>query len=79
MKAGTAQKMTLNMFSTAIMVKLGKVKGEKMVDMRISNAKLLHRGAVMIMEETGLDFESAKILLQKTGSVRKAIESITPK
>jgi len=79
MKAGTAQKMTLNMFSTAIMVKLGKVKGEKMVDMQISNAKLLHRGAVMIMEETGLDFESAKILLQKTGSVRKAIESITPK
>lgn len=78
MKAGTAQKMILNMFSTTVMIRMGKVKGDKMVDMQLSNKKLLNRGALMIMEETGLSFEESKELLMKFGNVRDAIESVNP-
>lgn len=72
MKAGTAQKLVLNMISTAVMIKLGRVKGNKMVDMQLSNAKLVQRGVNMIMEATGLEEGKAKELLMSEGSVRKA-------
>ena len=75
MKAGTAQKLVLNMISTTTMIKLGKVKGNKMVDMQLSNKKLVHRGASMIMEELGIDYDEAEKLLIEFGSVRKAVES----
>lgn len=74
MKAGTAQKLVLNMLSTSVMIKLGRVKGNKMVDMQLSNAKLIQRGALMIMEATGLAEAEAKVLLAQEGSVRKATE-----
>lgn len=75
MKAGTAQKLVLNMITTSAMVKLGRVKGNKMVDMQLSNDKLVDRGTKMVAAETGLDYDSAKALLIKTGSVRKASEA----
>ncbi len=75
MKSGTAQKLVLNMISTSVMIKLGRVKGNKMVDMALSNNKLVDRGTRMIMKNTGLeDYEAAKALLLKHGSVRKATE-----
>ncbi|MBL6873226.1 MAG: N-acetylmuramic acid 6-phosphate etherase [Flavobacteriales bacterium] len=73
MKAGTAQKLVLNMISTSLMIKLGRVKGNRMVDMQLSNDKLVDRGTLMVAEETGLDYESAKELLNETGSVRAAV------
>ena len=73
MKAGTAQKLVLNMISTSVMISLGKVKGNKMVDMQLSNNKLVERGVKMIMNEIGVDYEKANILLKKHGSVRDAI------
>ena len=75
MKSGTAQKLILNMISTAVMIKLGKVKGNKMVDMQLSNNKLVDRGSKMIMQELGVDYKTANDLLQKYGSVRKAIDN----
>lgn len=75
MKSGTAQKLVLNMLSTSVMIRLGRVKGNKMVDMQLSNVKLQHRGVRMIMEETGLDREAASALLDRHGNVRKAIEN----
>jgi len=75
MKAGTAQKLVLNMISTTIMIKLGKVKGNKMVDMQLSNNKLVDRGAKMIMKELGIDYEKAEQLLAQHGSVRKAVDN----
>ena len=75
MKAGTAQKLILNMISTATMIKLGHVQGNKMVDMQLSNHKLVRRGTKMIMEAIGVTGTTAKELLLKHGSVRKAIES----
>lgn len=76
MKSGTAQKLVLNMISTSVMIKLGRVKGNKMVDMQLSNNKLVDRGTKMLMKNTGLeDYEKAKELLLKHGSVRKATES----
>ncbi|MCP9199273.1 N-acetylmuramic acid 6-phosphate etherase [Gramella sp. GC03-9] len=74
MKAGTAQKMLLNMISTSVMIKLGRVKGNKMVDMQLSNIKLVGRGTRMIMEELNIPENEAKKLLQEHGSVRKAID-----
>ncbi len=74
MKAGTAQKLVLNMISTATMIQLGKVKGNKMVDMQLSNSKLVDRGVKMIMSEIPVSYEEAANLLQTTGSVRKAVE-----
>ena len=74
MKAGTAQKLVLNMISTAAMIRLGHVRGSKMVDMQLTNAKLVDRGARMIMEETGLtDYEYARQMLLSHGSVRAAV------
>ena len=73
MKAGTAQKLVLNMISTAIMIKLGRVKGNKMVDIQLTNNKLIDRGEKMIMDELGVSQKEASELLQKFGSVRTAI------
>lgn len=75
MKSGTAQKLVLNMLSTSVMIQLGRVKGNKMVDMQLSNIKLVARGVRMVMEETGLDQEAASNLLERYGNVRKAIEN----
>ncbi|TCN52061.1 N-acetylmuramic acid 6-phosphate etherase [Flavobacterium circumlabens] len=75
MKAGTAQKLVLNMISTAAMIKLGKVKGNKMVDMQLSNVKLVDRGVKMIMGEIPVSYEEASDLLKKHGSVRKAVDN----
>ncbi|MBA2613659.1 MAG: N-acetylmuramic acid 6-phosphate etherase [Bacteroidetes bacterium] len=76
MKSGTAQKLVLNMLSTTVMIKLGRVKGNKMVDMQLSNNKLVDRGAKMLMKNTGMqNYEEAKALLLKHGSVRKATEA----
>ena len=76
MKAGTAQKLVLNMISTAVMIQLGRVKGNKMVDMQLSNNKLINRGTKMLMDELHIGEEEADQLLKKFGSVRKAIEEI---
>ena len=67
MKSGTAQKLVLNMISTAVMIQLGHVKGNKMVDMQLSNDKLVDRGTKMVMKETGVSYEKAKGLLLKHG------------
>ena len=75
MKAGTAQKLVLNMLSTSVMILLGKVKGNKMVDMQLSNNKLINRGARMVMAETGLGIDEAAILLKEFGSVRNAVDN----
>jgi N-acetylmuramic acid 6-phosphate etherase len=75
MKSGTAQKLVLNMISTAVMVRLGKVKGNKMVDMQLSNNKLVDRGTKMIMNAIGVNYEKAAKLLAEFGSVRKAVDS----
>jgi N-acetylmuramic acid 6-phosphate etherase len=74
MKAGTAQKLVLNMLTTTVMIQLGRVKGNKMVDMQLTNNKLVDRGTRMVMNETGLDEPAAAELLQKQGSVRKAVD-----
>ncbi|MDB5159400.1 MAG: N-acetylmuramic acid 6-phosphate etherase [Mucilaginibacter sp.] len=74
MKAGTAQKLVLNMLTTAVMIKLGRVKGNKMVDMQLSNNKLVDRGIKMVMAEIGVDETTAADLLKKNGSVRKAVD-----
>lgn len=75
MKAGTAQKLVLNMISTTTMIKLGRVKGNKMVDMQLTNVKLVDRGVKMIMSEVGVSYAEAEQLLTQYGSVRKAVES----
>jgi len=75
MKSGTAQKLVLNMISTSVMIKLGRVKGNKMVDMQLTNVKLVGRGTKMIMEELGIGEEEASRLLKEYGSVRKAVDS----
>jgi len=72
MKAGTAQKLVLNMLSTASMIQLGKVKGNKMVDMQLSNDKLVERGTQMIMNSLQISHDLARELLLKHGSVRSA-------
>ncbi|MFL1896453.1 N-acetylmuramic acid 6-phosphate etherase [Aquimarina sp. 2-A2] len=75
MKAGTAQKLVLNMISTAAMIQLGRVKGNKMVDMQLSNDKLVDRGIRMLMTELNIAREEATNLLNKYGNVRNAITS----
>lgn len=75
MKSGTAQKMVLNMITTSTMIKLGRVKGNRMVNMQLTNQKLVDRGTRMIMEEIRLDYEQSKNLLLLHGSVREAIDS----
>lgn len=79
MKAGTAQKLVLNMISTATMIQLGRVKGNKMVDMQLSNVKLIDRGVRMIMGEIPVSYEEAEELLKKHGSVRKAVQNYQSK
>ncbi len=75
MKSGTAQKLVLNMLSTTVMIQLGRIKGNKMVDMQLTNHKLVDRGTNMIMDELQIDQAHAAELLTKYGSVRKAVES----
>ena len=75
MKSGTGQKMILNMITTSVMIQLGRVKGNKMVNMQLSNKKLVDRGTRMIVEELGLDYGKAKALLLMHGSVKKAVDA----
>jgi len=75
MKAGTAQKLVLNMITTATMIRLGRVKGNKMVDMQLTNHKLVDRGTRMVMEELNIPQQEAEQLLKQFGSVRKAVDS----
>ncbi|MCH2225434.1 MAG: N-acetylmuramic acid 6-phosphate etherase [Crocinitomicaceae bacterium] len=79
MKSGTAQKLILNMISTSLMIKLGHVKGNRMVDMQLSNKKLVDRGTKMIQAETNLTYEEARKILTKHGSVRAAIKATNNK
>ena len=74
LKAGTAQKMVLNMITTTVMIKLGRIKGNKMVNMQLTNKKLIERGTRMIVEELNIQREAARILLIQQGSVKKALE-----
>ncbi|HPQ08057.1 MAG TPA: N-acetylmuramic acid 6-phosphate etherase [Bacteroidia bacterium] len=75
MKAGTAQKLILNMISTSVMIQLGRVKDNKMIDMQLTNAKLIDRGTKILMKNTGIkDYEYLKNILLQTGSVRKSME-----
>lgn len=75
MKSGTGQKMILNMITTTTMIKLGRVKGNRMVNMQLSNAKLVDRGTRMVMEELGLDYDQAQRLLLLHGSVKKSVDA----
>ncbi len=76
MKAGTAQKLVLNMITTATMIQLGKVKGNKMIDMQLSNDKLIDRGVKMIMSEIEVSYEKGSELLSKYGNVRNVIDNL---
>ncbi len=76
MKAGTAQKLVLNMISTSAMIRLGRVQDNKMVDMQLTNAKLVERGARMVAQLTGLDLAAARERLLRFGSVRAAAEDV---
>lgn len=77
MKSGTAQKLVLNMISTSVMIQIGRVEDNKMVNMQLSNSKLVDRGTKMVMEGTGInDYDKAKALLIKYGSVKKAVDSL---
>lgn len=76
MKAGTAQKLVLNMISTAVMVKLGRVRGNSMVDMQLTNAKLVERGTRMVMRELNASWGKASELLREHGSVRHAVDAV---
>ena len=75
MKAGTAQKMVLNMISTTVMIRLGHIKGNKMIDMQLTNGKLITRGTTILMEELEINAIEAGALLNKYGNVRKALDS----
>lgn len=75
MKSGTAQKLVLNMISTSVMIKLGRVKGNRMVDMQLSNNKLVDRGTKMVADALKIEYKKANALLLKHGSVRKAVNS----
>ncbi len=79
MKSGTAQKLVLNMITTTTMIKLGRVKGNRMVNMQLTNQKLVDRGTRMIIEELSLSYEQAKNLLLLNGSVKKAIDNFRAK
>lgn len=78
MKSGTSQKMVLNMISTALMIRIGRVKGNKMVNMQLSNTKLVDRGTRYLVEELGLNYAEAEVALKKYGSVKKAMEALKP-
>ncbi len=79
MKSGTAQKLVLNMISTCLMIRLGRVKGNKMVDMQLSNHKLVDRGTLMIQEALNITYGEAGDLLKEFGSVRNAINAYSKK
>ncbi len=74
MKSGTAQKLVLNMISTTVMIQMGRVEGNRMVNMQLSNEKLVDRGVKMLMEKTGLAYEEAQALLLQESSVKKAYD-----
>lgn len=75
MKSGTSQKLALNMISTALMIRIGRVKGNKMVNMQLSNNKLVDRGARYLVEALGVAYTEAEELLQQYGSVKKALDA----
>ena len=75
MKSGTSQKLVLNMISTALMIKIGRVKGNKMVNMQLTNTKLVDRGTRYLVEGLGIDYQEAELLLKKHGSVKKALDA----
>jgi N-acetylmuramic acid 6-phosphate etherase len=75
MKAGTGQKLALNMLSTGVMIRLGRVKGNQMVDMQLTNNKLVERGTLMLMKALNIERDLAVELLQKHGGVRKSIDA----
>lgn len=75
MKSGTGQKMICNMITTSVMIQMGRVKGNKMVNMQLSNAKLVDRGTRMIVEELSLPYDEARRLLLMHGSVKKAVDA----
>ena len=77
MKSGTAQKLVLNMLTTSVMIKLGRVRDNKMVDMQLSNNKLVDRGTKMIMSRSDLPYDQAKELLLTCGSVRTALKRLS--
>jgi N-acetylmuramic acid 6-phosphate etherase len=79
MKSGTATKLVLNMISTTLMIRMGRVKGNRMVDMQLTNKKLVNRGTQMVMFELGVDYETAEKLLKEHGSVRKVIQNYNEK
>ena len=74
MKSGTAQKMVLNMISTSLMIRMGRVQGNRMVDMQLTNDKLIDRGTRIIQESLGLDYEEARERLLQAGTVRDGLE-----
>jgi N-acetylmuramic acid 6-phosphate etherase len=76
MKAGTAQKLVLNMLSTTLMIKMGRIKGNKMVNMQLTNNKLVERGTRMLVDELGIPAAEAKELLLKHGSVKKVLDTV---
>ena len=77
MKSGTAQKLVLNMLSTTVMIQLGRVEDNKMVNMQLTNIKLVDRGVKMVMDQLNLkEYETAKDLLLKHGSVKKAVDAM---
>ena len=76
MKSGTSQKLVLNMISTALMIRIGRVKGNKMVNMQLSNNKLVDRGTRYLMEGLQLDYEEAQKVLNQYGSVKKALDAL---
>jgi len=75
MKSGTSQKLVLNMISTALMIRIGRVKGNKMVNMQLSNTKLVDRGTRYLVEGLAIDYDQAEVLLKKHGSVKKALDA----
>lgn len=76
MKSGTAQKLVLNMISTSVMIQIGRVEDNKMVNMQLTNEKLVDRGTRMVMEKLNIDYDKAKDLLLQYGSVKKAVQSV---
>jgi len=77
MKAGTAQKLVLNMISTSVMIKLGRVQGNRMIDMQLTNDKLIDRGTRMIMDSSKLDYQTARAMLNQHGSVRAVLDQLS--
>ncbi len=77
MKAGTAQKLVLNMISTSVMIKLGRVQGNRMIDMQLTNDKLIDRGTRMIMDSSKLDYQTARAMLHQHGSVRAVLDQLS--